>query len=215
MTEPSGLYEGDPEELANSIVEVDVQAGTIAYGLAGMEQNYHETHGESGWDVPYMIGVLLRRFPDDRFSGVLRKRGAEVQLLQFVALNIGELFDDAPLPVGLMMLGTMISEDPDFLPHLLGDKGGPILADARWDVVAWIALAKAWRVDDDAPKEIENRMVAAVDRVGYRYQLARERASNETIMQIDLRITDDPEMGIGGLVPDALSALMDVTPTEI
>lgn len=237
MKVADGLWEGDPEEFPAALAQIDTQASAVAAALIQWEDGWQEEHGDEGWDMPPLFAALVRHILPEELNEALTQFLNEVRggprnramgmMLQMIPLDLP---DDVNTDQG-----PHIAQIIEVLAEHIGKDSGPFRdainrdrAEGRdEELLAWMVIVEAWMVEEsdvnqdtlwsdltpaNRPDRVEVRVVSAVDRAGYTYQLSRKRKNGERLMVLDMHQTDDPMHGMQGRIPAALAALMDATP---
>lgn len=219
MTKNDDLLSGTPDQVLNRLLNngpPDTSAAALIATLVSIEEDLVD----GGWDQSPALYTCSRNLPPRHIADGLARAGSTALVMEL--REIPGFPDDAPPYVVLNGLAEMLNKTSETARLLLH-------ADKR-DICAWVFCCEGWGLigsqEDvenrptksirDDPRRIEVRIITAVDRAGYRYQLTRRRDTDLVELHLDKNPSDenDEEEGLHGRILDALAGIMRATPAE-
>lgn len=219
----------DPMSMARRLARHDTQASSMLLCLSEYEQEFNDATGERGWDWPLELMMIYRSLPPaglaDQIAEALHGQAVLLGIKKIANLNDYQVnFDDGPmLHQFLFWLAENLRTDyQEGIEAIVADQ-----ADGAPEVFGWALHLEGYGMEEpegrDATKEMprgwikqhggyEIRVIMAVDRGGFRYQIQRRRDTGEVTAAVDSETLTEDGPHLSGRVIEALQAVMDATP---
>ena len=200
MTEDDLSLIGDPESVVGELMEHDFITGILGATLVELESDYFE---EKDWgSLPRLMACYRSLPPRDIADQITEKLGGSMVAIHVKEVGIPEeTFSlGAPVPVVLGLYAEVLKENPKEAVRLLG------LEDVS--LMAWILLYEAFD-----PVHNFYRVIVALDQVGCRYCIKRQKDTNElTMFAVDEKVCQEWSKES---IFESLVALMEATPETV